>query len=633
MGLQNKFTVLAVALMILGSTALAQVEEMEDIAETAINHEQASHQDINEMIGVGFLKKYNINTITETVLENVFFLKPNQIKQFILYRKNFGDFISLMELQAVPDWDPFTIRKILPLLTLETELPLVPAIKQRIKEGGHRLLYRTGGQSIKINENQDTSSHQYKQLVSYRFSFRDLLRWGITVEKDAGEKSVADHYSLFASISKKGILKNMVLGDYTVNMGQGLIHWQGYALGRSSNMMSSYRQGALFRPHTGTDENRFCRGIAVQLQKNAFELAAFVSNKKIDANIISDTVTNRAWASSFLLSGLHRTKNELMDKKALQAFIAGANLKVNSKMGKTSLNIVHTAFDHPIKKRDEPYNRFAISGNQWQNASIDHAVSTRMGFLFGEMAMDKKGNRAVIMGLIKSLGPSLDIALLYRNMGVKFRSLASNVFSETQESGNEKGFFLNINYTPSPLHRFEIFADQYQQNWPTFSTPGKKMGNIYSLQYTYRPNKKTELYGRIQSDNNSLKLRIHASFMPIPTLTCRLRNETISIQSISGKTAKGQLAYFELIYKPPLQPISASVRYSFFDTDGYATRIYAYERDLPAYYAVPAHYGEGTRAYLVLQYTLRKSLQCAGKWSMDNKKNEWRVQVIWQWGS
>ena len=619
--------------MTISLAALAQEEEMEEIAESAVSHEQVTHQDINEMHGTGFTKKYNINTITESVLEHLFFLKPNQIKAFILYRKNFGDFISLMELQAVPGWDAITIRKILPMLTLDTELPLMPALKQRIKEGEHRLLYRTGGQSKKITGNEDTLRHQYKQLISYRFNFRDLLRWGITAEKDAGEKSFTDHLSLFASISKKGILKNMVLGDYTVNMGQGLIHWQGYALGRSSNMMSSYRQGALFRPHTGTDENRFCRGIAVHLQKNAIELAAFVSNKKIDANIITDTTTNSAWASSMLLSGLHRTKNELMDKKALRTFMVGANLKVNSKFGKTSLNIVRTAFDHPIKKRDEPYNRFAISGNQWQNASIDHAVSTRMGFLFGEMAMDKKGNKAMIMGLIKSLGPSLDLAFLYRNMGVKFRSLASNVFSENQESGNEKGFFFNINYTPSPLHRFEIYADQYQQDWPTFSTPGKKTGKIYSFQYTYRPNKKTELYGRIQADNNSLKLRIHASFMPMTALTCRLRNEMVSIQSFSGKTAQGQLAYVELIYKPPLQPFSASVRCSFFDTDGYATRIYAYERDLPSYYAVPPHYGEGTRAYIVIQYKLRKSLQCAGKWSMDNKKNEWRAQVIWQWGS
>jgi DNA uptake protein ComE-like DNA-binding protein len=632
MGWSNKYAVLMVALMIMNNATIAQEEEMEEIAESSISHVQESQQDVNDLLGAGFGSRYNINSISQPMLETILFLKPNQIKQFILYRKNFGDFISLMELQAVPEWDPITIRKILPMLTLETEQPLVPAIKQRIKEGDHRLLYRTGGQSKNKSETHDTLRNQYKQLVSYRFNFQNLLRWGITLEKDAGENNFADHYSAFASISKKGILKNLVLGDYTVNMGQGLIHWQGYALGRSSNMLSAYRQGELFRPHTGTDENRFCRGIAVHLQKNAFELAGFLSNKKIDANIVSDTASKLAWASSLLLSGLHRTKNELMNRKSLQALVAGANLKLSSKLGKTSLNIIHTNFDLPIKKKAEPYNQFAINGKLWQNASIDHAVSTRFGFLFGEMAADKKGNRAIIAGLIKSLGSSLDIAMHYRNMGIQFRSVASNVFSESQESGNEKGFFFNLNYMPSPVHRFEIFADQYQQEWPTFNNPGKKTGSIYSFQYNYRPNKKTELYGRIQSENNNLKLRIHASFMPITVLTCRLRNEMISIRSANGAD-RGHLAYLELIYKPALKPLSASVRCSFYDTDGYATRIYAYERDLPSYYAVPPHFGEGVKGYLVLQYKLQKSMQFAGKWSVDKKKNEWRLQVVWQWGA
>lgn len=47
----------------------------------------------------------------------------------------------------------------------------------------------------------------------------------------------------------------------------------------------------------------------------------------------------------------------------------------------------------------------------------------------------------------------------------------------------------------------------------------------------------------------------------------------------------------------------------------------------------PPHYGEGIKGYIVLQYKLRKALQFAGKLSMDAKKNEWRLQVLWQWGS
>ena len=62
-----------VALIIMSNSSIAQQEEMEDIAESAIGHEQAPQQDINEMYGTGFIKKYNINTITEALLENLFF--------------------------------------------------------------------------------------------------------------------------------------------------------------------------------------------------------------------------------------------------------------------------------------------------------------------------------------------------------------------------------------------------------------------------------------------------------------------------------------------------------------------------------------------------------------------------------
>jgi hypothetical protein len=54
------------ALMIMSNASLAQEEEMEEIAETAISHEQSPQQDINEMYGAGVGNKFNINSITES---------------------------------------------------------------------------------------------------------------------------------------------------------------------------------------------------------------------------------------------------------------------------------------------------------------------------------------------------------------------------------------------------------------------------------------------------------------------------------------------------------------------------------------------------------------------------------------
>lgn len=57
--------------MITCSITLAQEEAMEEIAESAVDHEP--QQDINEMQGGGFINKYNINSITEAMLESLLF--------------------------------------------------------------------------------------------------------------------------------------------------------------------------------------------------------------------------------------------------------------------------------------------------------------------------------------------------------------------------------------------------------------------------------------------------------------------------------------------------------------------------------------------------------------------------------
>ena len=244
-------------------------------------------------------KRFNVNSINEEELGSLFLLTPIQVHDFLSYRKKYGDFISLMELQSIPSWDLQTLHKIKPYFTLSIEQPLAPELKQRLKEGTHRILIRTAGKGG-IDSSRFIES---SQLLSHRFQFRDLLQTGLTIEKDAGEKRIPDHVSFFLGFGNMGILKKLLLGDFTVNMGQGLIHWQGYALGQTTNLITGYRQGMLFRPHTGTDENRFQRGIAISLQKKQWEYSGFISSQKIDARIITDSALQFTWVSTIQTSG------------------------------------------------------------------------------------------------------------------------------------------------------------------------------------------------------------------------------------------------------------------------------------------------------------------------------------------
>ncbi len=64
------------------------------------------------------------------------------------------------------------------------------------------------------------------------------------------------------------------------------------------------------------------------------------------------------------------------------------------------------------------------------------------------------------------------------------------------------------------------------------------------------------------------------------------------------------LLFQDIRFEPAKVPLKATARFAWFSTDGYNSRIYAYEDDLLYTFSVPAYFGKGVRGYLNLNYTL-----------------------------
>ena len=95
-----------------------------------------------------------------------------------------------------------------------------------------------------------------------------------------------------------------------------------------------------------------------------------------------------------------------------------------------------------------------------------------------------------------------------------------------------------------------------------------------------------------------------------------------------------------------LKAYSISARISAIETGGYNSRIYAYERDMLYYYAIPSLYNVGYRNYILFNYKISNHLQIWLKWiqakqninsslstqafSTEKITKEWRVQLIWK---
>ena len=78
---------------------------------------------------------------------------------------------------------------------------------------------------------------------------------------------------------------------------------------------------------------------------------------------------------------------------------------------------------------------------------------------------------------------------------------------------------------------------------------------------------------------------------------------------------EGIMLYHDVIYRPKSSPFDFSMRYVIFDTDGYDSRLYAFEQDVLYFYSIPALSGTGSRYYIVGRYTLKKGVDFWVKWS------------------
>src|SRR5207253_8478418 len=125
----------------------------------------------------------------------------------------------------------------------------------------------------------------------YKYNYKNILQYGITGEKDPGEqffrgnqKAGFDFYSFHFYASKLGMIRSLVIGDFTVNLGQGLVQWQGLAFKKSADVLNIKRQSDVLRPYNSAGEIAFNRGAGVTIQHRFLEATAFVSYRKIDAN-------------------------------------------------------------------------------------------------------------------------------------------------------------------------------------------------------------------------------------------------------------------------------------------------------------------------------------------------------------
>ncbi len=623
----------------------------EQVAERTVNSEETIPNENDDYLqALVYLKSHpvNLNTANEKELNELGMLSQLQIESFLNYRKLIGMLISFNELQSIPNWNNELIYKLQPYVKVSIVLNLKDDLKKDIKSGNYSLLIRSN-QSMQVAEGYKKDSvtglKKYQgspQGISMRFlyQYKNNLRYGLTLDKDPGENLFHnkhfkgfDFYSAHVFIRDVGLFKSIAIGDYTVNVGQGLIQWQTMSFKKGADVLAIKHQSETLKPYNSFGEYNFHRGIGFTIEKKNLELTLFGSLKKIDANEITDSVfNNESYISAIQTSGLHRTLSELSDKSVQTQKAYGGRVSMHFKNGSIGFNSINYQFNLPIQKNNSVYNIYAFNEKKLSNFSIDYSLTNQNFHSFGEMAVDNQLGYAVLNGILLAASPKMDISLVYRNISKNYHSQNANAFTENSTVENEIGFYTGISLRPKEGLQLNAYMDFFKSPWLKYQINAPGVVIEYLLQGTYKYSKKLFFssqfkLSRKKANQNQLdavilplgivqqqNIRLQVNFSLSNSLSIRNRIEFLSYEKSGLIKNNGYLLFIDCYYKPMMKPFSANARLLFFDTDNYSSRIYAYESDLPYFFSIPSFYGNGLRLCLNLNYDVNKNCSFWLKW-------------------
>lgn len=613
-----------------------------------IQGDDINYNEVAENLIQLYATPLDLNTCTREELSATFLLNERQLNHFFEYRSQLGPFISIYELQAIVDFDLPTIYKILPFVGISS--PNQKIWESISNPSDHYFLFRTEqlletkrGSTPNAPKSRNGTLQKFEGsnlqwYARYRYSRSRDFSFGFTFEKDEGEsfewnpskyKYGADFVSVHAQIQNKGKLKNLIIGDYQLQVGQGLIFAAGFSLGKGMETVYTVRRPTVgAKPYTSVTEAGFLRGIsATYALHKKLSLTMIYSRTRRSGNLseVQDDSTVQTVVSSLQTDGLHRIPNELQYRANTLEQNTGAHLWYNSTRGQLGVSFLYTHFDTPLKRASAIRNEYEFSGTDnlvvgchgnylWQNFNF-----------FGEIARSKSSGIGAVAGMLASLSKRWDATTVFRHYDKNFHSFYANSFGENSRNINETGLYVGLKYTIHKKLKIGTYIDVYKFGWYKYLVDKQNSSGYDVLfQTTWTPSKKWALYGVIRHErkernipSNLSKQRfvshtirqnliLNAEYTPHKVISFRTRIQGSLFSYQDFPVDKGWLIFQEIAIT--WRKISISSRISSYNTDSYDARQYAVEKDVLYAISMPVYYERGFRNYILLRYTPYRKL-------------------------
>ena len=685
--------ILIPCLLAIGFRVCAQADgmgsEYDDLAESVMSfsNPDVSLDDLIEHYGHLSRNPLNLNDAGPVDLQSLYLLSQEQVIHFLRYREETGSLLSPYELYFIESFDTATVERILPFVVIDRarlQRDTLSICKNLITTSRHAVWLRCAGllesrQGFlnKRDPGRIIDGNYYLGAPVQLYGRIEIdephdFRMGLTFENDPGEPVFFstsrhyygfDHLAGFLQLENRGAIKVMILGDYKLQWGQGLVAGRGLFNSKGSAAVSSVKSSASgLRPYQGSSEYGYLRGISLQTGTKRFLLTACLSGKRRDVSW--ETPGNPSelpGISSFLNSGYHRTPAELLGRGAVMETVGGASLAYTSNTKRLNIGLTGMAinWDHAVSKGNKYYQPHRFAGKNVYLGSLYYDHYKGKYNLFGEISLSGNMEYAFIQGGMFNLSSSVESSLLIRYYSAGYFAPFSSSFGEYSGTENESGIYWGLRLRPLPRITVDAYFDLFKPLWLRYNSFSMAPGYEYMIKVMALSGKyaSVAIQFREQTKERNLDELSAMVYRTLPgtkrqiNVHYRRGKETgIYFQSSfrasmftwgSSKTY-GVAAAQDIGYKMARSEVN--IRLAGFHTMDYENRQFFYEKDLFMYFAIPAYSGKGFRFYVMLKHRFSNWLDIWLKGGMflypgisdqgsglnlisGNKKTEIRCQV------
>ncbi len=620
-----------------GDTTVAPIHS-EQLLESLLESDEREADNSELLDQVEWLQEHplDLNKASGVELSSIPQLSSAEVSAILNYRRLIKRFASVDQLSTMPDGGEEILRKVRPFVVVEgvaerrrTDIALRTRTSRDLQP-------RKG---FRENAFAGSSLKNYERLT---LAQGRQVQAGVLFEKDAGERTSDGFISGYLSVSDWSFISRLVVGDFVVEAGQGLVLWRSSALGKGSEAVAVTKRNALtIQPYRSTDEFHFFRGAALTSEftmgEQAVAVSVFASRRALAATATESSV------SSFYEEGLFRTESERARKGALVEQLVGGRVEVRSgNHWNFGGSFYRSTFDKPIvaERLFEFGGRTAVAGGIDGEVRFGGVVrSASRVTLFGELARSE--GVAGVAGAVLSFGRRTNVAALFRSYSPRFVSLHASGFGERSDTKNERGFYVGAEVEISRGFRLTGYLDHYAFPWRTFSNPLPASGRDILVQCDAAPSRSLRLILRYANkkqestetstdsllrstrpmvDRHQQKLRLTAILQVGKNLRLKGRAEATTVEyALLHRSEKGFLFYQDIQHKLS-RSFTLEARLIFFHTDSYDSRVYEYENDLRGVFANLALYGKGRRWYLLMRWRVADIIWFSAKYAETRKE-------------